>query len=137
MAVSNGSESSLIFDVKYKQKLDPSLLELKRLVREGKIEVFSQGGDGALRYQGRLCVPDIDELRSMILIEAHNSSYSINPGSTKMYRDLREVYWWNGINKDIAEFVAKCPNCQQVKVEHQMSAAYFRILRFLLGSGKI
>ncbi|WMV46356.1 hypothetical protein MTR67_039741, partial [Solanum verrucosum] len=31
----------------------------------------------------------------------------------------REIYWWNGMKKDISEFVAKCPNCQQVKVEHQ------------------
>ncbi|WMV23871.1 hypothetical protein MTR67_017256 [Solanum verrucosum] len=51
--------------------------------------------------------------------EAHSSRYSIHPGSTKMYRDLREVYWWNSIKKGIDEFVAKCPNCQQVKVKHQ------------------
>ncbi|WMV18549.1 hypothetical protein MTR67_011934 [Solanum verrucosum] len=38
-----------------------------------------------------------------------------------MYTDLREVYWWNWMNKDIAEFVANYPNCQQVKVEHQKS----------------
>ncbi|WMV19458.1 hypothetical protein MTR67_012843 [Solanum verrucosum] len=36
-----------------------------------------------------------------------------------MYRDLREVFWWNGMKRDIANFVVKCPNCQQVKVEHQ------------------
>ncbi|WMV33522.1 hypothetical protein MTR67_026907 [Solanum verrucosum] len=36
-----------------------------------------------------------------------------------MYRDLWEVYWWNGMKRDIAYFVVKCPNCQQVKVEHQ------------------
>ena len=36
-----------------------------------------------------------------------------------MYRDLREVYWWEGIKKYIIEFVAKCSYCQQVKVEHQ------------------
>jgi len=36
-----------------------------------------------------------------------------------MYRDLREIYWWNGMKKDIASFVAKFPNCQRVKVEHQ------------------
>ncbi|WMV58317.1 hypothetical protein MTR67_051702 [Solanum verrucosum] len=36
-----------------------------------------------------------------------------------MYRDLREIYWWNGMQKDIATIVAKCPNCQQVKVKHQ------------------
>ena len=36
-----------------------------------------------------------------------------------MYRDMREVYWWNDMKRDIADFVSKCPNCQQVKVEHQ------------------
>jgi len=36
-----------------------------------------------------------------------------------MYRDLREIYWWNGMKRDIAKFVARCSNCQQVKTEHQ------------------
>ena len=40
-----------------------------------------------------------------------------------MYHDLREVFWWEGLKKDIAEFIAKCPNCQQVKAEHQKSGS--------------
>ena len=72
-----------------------------------------------MRYQGRLCVPNVDVLRNRILEEAHWSRYSIHPGSTKMYHDLRVVFWLEGLKKDIAEFVVKCPNCQQVKVEHQ------------------
>ncbi|WMV46129.1 hypothetical protein MTR67_039514, partial [Solanum verrucosum] len=51
--------------------------------------------DGVLRHQGRLCVPDVDGLRETILEEAHGSRYSIHSGATKMYRDLREIYWWN------------------------------------------
>ncbi|WMV42337.1 hypothetical protein MTR67_035722 [Solanum verrucosum] len=42
-------------------------------------------------------------------------------GAKKMYRDLQEIYWWNEMKNDIAKFVAKCPNCQQVKVEHKKS----------------
>ncbi|XP_049372615.1 uncharacterized protein LOC125837564 [Solanum verrucosum] len=80
---------------------------------------FEQGGDGVLRYQGRLCVPRVDELQERIMEEAHSSRYFIHPGSTKMYRDLREVYWWNSMKKGIVEFVAKCPNCQQVKTDGQ------------------
>ncbi|WMV29987.1 hypothetical protein MTR67_023372 [Solanum verrucosum] len=49
--------------------------------------------------------------------EAHHSCYSIHPGSTKM--DIKDIYWWHGMKKDVVEFVAQCPNCQQVKVEHQ------------------
>ena len=78
----------------------------------------SPGGDGVLRYQGRLCVPNVEDLRKQILEEAHGSRYSIHPGATKMYHDLRVVYWWDGLKSDIAEFVAKCPNSQQVKAEH-------------------
>ena len=83
------------------------------------MEVFPQGGDDVVRYQGKLCVPDVGELRQHILAEARNSRYSIHPGATKMYRDLREVYWLNDMKRDIADFVSKCPNCQQVKVEHR------------------
>ena len=39
-------------------------------------------------------------------------------GTTKMHHELLEIDWWDCSKRDIAEFVAKCPNCQQVKVEH-------------------
>ena len=65
-----------------------------------------------LRYQGRLCVPLVYGLQEKTMEEAHRFIYSINPGSTKMYCDLREIYWWNGMKKGIAEFVSKFPNCQ-------------------------
>ena len=83
------------------------------------MEVFSQGGDGVLPYQSRLCVPDVGELRKHILAESHKSRYSTHPDATKMYSYLQEVYWWNSLKRDIADFFSKCPNCQQVKVEHQ------------------
>jgi len=57
-----------------------------------------------------------------LLAESHGLRYSIHPGVTKMYRDLKRIYWWPGMKKDIAEFVAKCQNCQQVKYEHQRPA---------------
>ncbi|XP_070002363.1 uncharacterized protein [Nicotiana sylvestris] len=46
-------------------------------------------------------------------------SFFMEDGSTKLYHDLKEVYWWNNMKKDVVDFVAKCPNCQQVKAEHQ------------------
>ena len=70
----------------------------------------------------RLCVPDVDELRRKIMEEAHSIAYSVYPSSTKMYRDLKHVYWWNGMKRDIAEFVSRCLTCQQVKLEHQKSS---------------
>ena len=57
------------------------------------------------RYQNRLCVPSVNELRSNILEEVHGSMYSIPPGATKMYYDLKEVYWWEGMNADVFKLV--------------------------------
>ncbi|WMV18695.1 hypothetical protein MTR67_012080 [Solanum verrucosum] len=71
--VHNGSESSFVMDVKSKQDLNPLLVELKDSVLKKSVEAFSQGGDRVLRYQGRLCVPDVDCLREKILEEAHRS----------------------------------------------------------------
>jgi len=38
---------------------------------------------------------------------------------TKMYQDLKETFWWQGMKKDVAQFVSACLTCQKAKVEHQ------------------
>ncbi|WMV46551.1 hypothetical protein MTR67_039936 [Solanum verrucosum] len=67
-----GDESSLVSKVIEKQDQDPILLELKANVHKQKVMAFEQGGDGVLRYQGRLCVPRVDELQERIMEEAHS-----------------------------------------------------------------
>ena len=49
---------------------------------------YSPKGNGVLRYQRRLYVPDVDGLRDLILEEARRSCYSIHVRSTQMYYDL-------------------------------------------------
>src|SRR5262249_2763825 len=95
------------------QKDDPLIAELV-----GKAG-FSQGDDGSVRFGSRLCVPSDVRLRNDLLEEAHRSRYTIHPGATKMFRNLRQFFWWAGMKKDIAEFVSRCLVCQQVKAEHQ------------------
>ncbi|KAH0705906.1 hypothetical protein KY285_010431 [Solanum tuberosum] len=129
VVVMNGVESSLVSNVKEKQDQDPIFLELKAIVHKQKVLTFEQGGDDILRYQGILCVPMVDGLQVRIMEEAHRPRYSIYLGSTKIYRDFREVYWWSSMKKGIAKFVAKCSNCQQVKVEHQMPSGLPRSRR--------
>ncbi|GKE78513.1 putative reverse transcriptase domain-containing protein [Tanacetum coccineum] len=51
--------------------------------------------------------------------EAHTSRYSIHPGVDKMYYDLRDLYWWLGMKRDIAEYVSRCLTCSKIKAEHQ------------------
>ena len=57
-------------------------------------------------------------MRQRIFAKVHELCYVVHPDYTKIYHDLREIYWWNGIKKDMANFMAKCMVCHKVKVEH-------------------
>ena len=74
-------------------------------------------------------MPEIKSIREMILREAHDSAYSIHTGSTKMYLDLKEKYWWYGLKRDVAEYVAICDTCQRVKAEHQRPAGLLQPMK--------
>ena len=69
--------------------------------------------------KGRLVMPASAELKRELLDEAHRTRYIVHPGATKMYKDLKRHFWWSGMRREIAEYVAKCFTCQQVKAEHQ------------------
>ena len=98
--------------VKAAQRRDPQLQRIMFEVQQGKSDEFVIDEEGVLRLGTRLCVPDVDDLRKELLEEAHYSAYSVHPGSTKMYQTLKDTYWWNGMKKDVAEFVSKCLTCQ-------------------------
>nr|GFC89878.1 reverse transcriptase [Tanacetum cinerariifolium] len=53
-----------------------------------------------------LCVPNDASLREALLTEAHSSPFSVHPGSTKMYHDLKQLFWWSGMKRDVATFVS-------------------------------
>ncbi|WOG92319.1 hypothetical protein DCAR_0311582 [Daucus carota subsp. sativus] len=74
---------------------------------------------GILRFSSRIWIPNVEELKNEILKDAHNSEFSIHPGSTKMYQDLKQNFWWPDMKKEIAQWISKCYTCQRVKAEHQ------------------
>jgi hypothetical protein len=80
---------------------------------------FTKDIQSELWYKGRICVPNINELKVSILHEAHESAYSIHPGGNKKYHYLKATYWWYGMKRDVAEYVALCDTYQRVKAEHQ------------------
>ncbi|XP_073054089.1 uncharacterized protein [Primulina eburnea] len=110
-------EPQILSRIKAAQKTDPHIHRLKELSRAGQTEKFSVASDGSLRFNGRLVVPNLIDLKEAILKEAHCSRHSIHPGIRKMYHTLRAHYWWEGMKKDISHFVAKCLTCQQVKAD--------------------
>nr|GEX84491.1 retrotransposon protein, putative, Ty3-gypsy subclass [Tanacetum cinerariifolium] len=77
--------------------------------------------DDVLWQDTRLVVPDASP-REALLTEAHSSPLSVHPGSTKMYHDLKQHFWWSGMKRDVAMFVSRSLVCQQVKIEHQRAS---------------
>jgi hypothetical protein len=88
---------------------------------KNKIRKIKLQDQGILWYKKRLYVKEIKEIRELILCEAQDSTYSIHLGSTKMYRDLRSRYWWYGMKRAVAEYMALCDNCHTpfLKVANQ------------------
>ncbi|GJZ17743.1 putative reverse transcriptase domain-containing protein [Tanacetum coccineum] len=64
-----------------------------------------------LVFMDRVWVPLMGGVRTVIMDEAHKSRYSVHPGADKMYYDLRDMYWWPGMKKDIAVYVSECLTC--------------------------
>ena len=109
----------LVDRVRDLQAQDLYLMKLRSKIEAGQQSNFTLRGDGTLVLGHRLCVPDVIELKKEIMEEAHSSAYAMHPGSTKMYRTLKDHYWWRGMKREISEFVSKCLTCQQIKIEHQ------------------
>nr|GEZ20803.1 putative reverse transcriptase domain-containing protein [Tanacetum cinerariifolium] len=85
-------------------------------VRKEKLEPRT---DGTLCLNGRSWLPCYGDLRTVIMHESHKSKYSIHPGSDKMYKDMKKLYWWPNKKADIANYVSKCLTYVKVKAEHQ------------------
>jgi hypothetical protein len=63
-------------------------------------------------------VPKREALKKKILDEAHTLRYSIHPGSTKMYHDLRQQFWWMRMKRETARYVSECDTCRKVKANY-------------------
>nr|AAQ56540.1 putative gag-pol polyprotein [Oryza sativa Japonica Group] len=119
----------LLDQIREAQKNDPDMHGILKNMKQGKAAGFTEDEHGTLWNGNRVCVPNDKELKQLILQEAHESPYSIHPGSTKMYLDLKEKYWWVSMKREIAEFMALCDVCQRVKAEHQRPAGLLQPLQ--------
>ena len=77
-----------------------------------KYEGYSLETDGLLRYRGRMYIHENGDIRSIILKEAHRALYCVHPGVKKMYVDMRKLFFWVGMKRDVVHFVTKCLECQ-------------------------
>ncbi|KAA3461600.1 reverse transcriptase [Gossypium australe] len=64
---------------------------------------FRVSSDGCLMFHDKIFVPKDDKLIRKILHEAHSGCLSVHLGSTKMYNDLKKLYWWPDMERDISD----------------------------------
>ena len=94
------------------------IIKQKLAQGEEKYKCFHTDHTGVLWFENRIVVPKDRQLRKQILDEVHLSKFSIHPGSTKMYQDLRQNYWWTRIKREIAKYISECDVCQRIKASH-------------------
>ena len=76
-------------------------------------------------------MPNVDDLKNEIINEAHCTRYSMHPGCTKMYRNLKNRFSWNNMKQEKAAFVSRCLTCQLIKAEHQKPPGLLQPLEIL------
>ncbi|WVZ71150.1 hypothetical protein U9M48_019770, partial [Paspalum notatum var. saurae] len=100
---------------------DEKLQEIHESLKKGEAPHFKEDDRGTLWYKNRICLPNVDNIQKLILSGAHDPAYSIHPRSTKMYYDLKERFWWPGMKRSVAEYVAKA--------EHQRTTGLLQPLK--------
>nr|AAV43974.1 putative polyprotein [Oryza sativa Japonica Group] len=123
------AKPTLFDQVREAQVNDPDIQEIKKNMRRGKAIGYVEDEQGTVWLGERISVPENKELKDTIMKEAHETLHSIHPGSTKMYQDLKQQFWWASMRREIAEYVALCDVCQRVKAEHQKPAGLLQPLK--------
>ena len=89
---------------------------------------FSLNRRGLLLHKNRLYIPNITKIKLIVMNELHKRPYSGHPGYQKVITMIIKDFFWNNMRKEIAEYLAHCIECQQVKTEHQNPSGLLQLL---------
>lgn len=106
-------QADLLSRISKAQETDSTLQKMV----DKEVSGYRTAGNGTILFKGRVCVPQGGNLRDELLAQAHQSRFTIHPGRTKMYQDLKRYYHWEGMKRDVALWIARCQTCQLVKAE--------------------
>jgi hypothetical protein len=102
---------------------DQEYLKIKEKLQQDnlqqKFKYYEVQEDGILMYRGKIYVSNSSELKNTVLREIHNVSYVGNPGYHKTIAVVRSQYIWPGMKKEVANYIARCLECQKVKTKHR------------------
>jgi transposase InsO family protein len=112
------------------QLSDKGVQIIKEIINQKieKYQCFRQDRKGILWFENRLVVPKNEDPRRKILDEAHLSKFSMHLGSNKMYHDLKPLYCWTRMKREITKYVSECDTCQRIKASHLKLAGALQAL---------
>jgi hypothetical protein len=115
------------------QKNDEGMGHIKQRMQEGdpKVACFCEDAEGTIWFKERLVVPKKEALKKKILDDAHTSRYFIHPGSTKMYYDLRQQFWWTRMKREAGRYVSECDTCRKVKANYMKPRGLLQLFSIL------
>jgi hypothetical protein len=96
-----------------------------------KVTCLREDVEGTLWFKESLVVPKKEALKKRTLDEAHMSRYSIHPGSTKMYHNQRQQFWWTRMKHEITLYVSECDTFQKVEADYMKPGALLQPLSIL------
>ena len=92
-------------------------LQLQSL--EKRYEGYKLEEDGLLTYKNRIYIPNVADLRRVVMDEIHQAPYFGHPGHQKTIATAIKQYFWLGMKRDMDKYISRCMKCQQKKVQHQ------------------
>jgi hypothetical protein len=102
-----------------KTNSDHNYLKIKETLQQGnfqlKFNYYELKEDIILMYKGKVYVLNSGELKNVVLKEMHNVPYAGHPRYQKTIAVVRRQYFWPGMKKEVANYIAKCLECQNVK----------------------
>jgi hypothetical protein len=101
-----------------------------------KYEGYHMLNDDPLNYKGGLYIPNYDNLKRFIMDEIHKRPYTGHPGYQKIITTTKKKFYWPGLKNDIADYLDKCLECQQVKKSTKTQQGYCSPYQFPNGNGK-
>src|SRR5258707_8407913 len=71
--------------------------------------------EGVVLYQARVYTPDDPRLRHDLVHAHHTAAVAGHPGQWKTLELVLQNYWWPGLSRYIAKFIAGCDACNWMK----------------------
>lgn len=84
-------------------------------LKKGELGNEYNSRDGLLFFQGRMVVPNSQQLKNAILQMYHDTPVAGHGGFRKTFKAITEVFYWKQMRKDILDYVTRCETCQQTK----------------------